>query len=292
MDLQKYIKEKRPNLKESSIKTYYSILSSLYNKIYSNKDYEIKNFDDYKKILDYLKDKEFNKRKTILSALYILTDNENYKKKMIEDIEKYNNNNDKQIMSDKMKENWVSVDFIKDKLNKYEEDYNYLYKKKNKDYKDYNKMLNYIILLLYSGLYIQPRRSKDYIDFVIKDIDEKKDNYLKGNKLIFTSYKTNKFYGVQEIPIDIKFKNILSKWIKINPTKYLLFDSNYNKLNAIQLNQRLNKMFDNKKISVNQLRHIFLTDKYKEQIDIKKEIKKDMENMGSSINQFTTYVKN
>jgi len=292
MDLQKYIKEKRPNLKESSIKTYYSILSSLYNKIYSNKDYEIKNFDDYKKILDYLKDKEFNKRKTILSALYILTDNENYKKKMIEDIEKYNNNNDKQIMSDKMKENWVSVDFIKDKLNKYEEDYNYLYKKKNKDYKDYNNMLNYIILLLYSGLYIQPRRSKDYIDFVIKDIDEKKDNYLKGNKLIFTSYKTNKFYGVQEIPIDIKFKNILSKWIKINPTKYLLFDSNYNKLNAIQLNQRLNKMFDNKKISVNQLRHIFLTDKYKEQIDIKKEIKKDMENMGSSINQFTTYVKN
>jgi len=292
MDLQKYIKEKRPNLKESSIKTYYSILSSLYNKIYSNKDYEIKNFDDYKKILDYLKDKEFNKRKTILSALYILTDNENYKKKMIEDIEKYNNNNDKQIMSDKMKENWVEVDFIKEKLNKYEEDYNFLYKKKNKDYKDYNNMLNYIILLLYSGLYIQPRRSKDYIDFVIKDIDEKKDNYLKGNKLIFTSYKTNKFYGVQEIPIDLKFKNILLKWIKINPTKYLLFDSNYNKLNAIQLNQRLNKMFDNKKISVNQLRHIFLTDKYKEQIEIKKEIKKDMENMGSSINQFTTYVKN
>lgn len=288
----KYIKEKRPNLKESSIKTYYSILSSLYNKIYSNKDYEIKNFDDYKKILDYLKDKEFNKRKTILSALYILTDNENYKKKMIEDIEKYNNNNDKQIMSDKMKENWVEVDFIKEKLNKYEEDYNFLYKKKNKDYKDYNNMLNYIILLLYSGLYIQPRRSKDYIDFVIKDIDEKKDNYLKGNKLIFTSYKTNKFYGVQEIPIDLKFKNILLKWIKINPTKYLLFDSNYNKLNAIQLNQRLNKMFDNKKISVNQLRHIFLTDKYKEQIEIKKEIKKDMENMGSSINQFTTYVKN
>jgi len=292
MDLMKYIKEKRPNLKESSIKTYYSILSSLYNKIYSNKDYEIKNFDDYKKILDYLKDKEFNKRKTILSALYILTDNENYKKKMIEDIEKYNNNNDKQIMSDKMKENWVEVDFIKEKLNKYEEDYNFLYKKKNKDYKDYNNMLNYIILLLYSGLYIQPRRSKDYIDFVIKDIDEKKDNYLKGNKLIFTSYKTNKFYGVQEIPIDLKFKNILLKWIKINPTKYLLFDSNYNKLNAIQLNQRLNKMFDNKKISVNQLRHIFLTDKYKEQIEIKKEIKKDMENMGSSINQFTTYVKN
>jgi hypothetical protein len=80
------------------------------------------------------------------------------------------------------------------------------------------------------------------------------------------------------------------KWVKINPNEYLLFDNNGNKLNSVKLNQRLNKIF-NGKVSVNALRHTYLTDKFGEQIEKNKEIANTMEKMGSSSSQLTTYVK-
>jgi hypothetical protein len=42
------------------------------------------------------------------------------------------------------------------------------------------------------------------------------------------------------------------------------------------LNQRLNAIFDGKKISVNALRHSYLTDKYGSTIETKKALAKDM----------------
>ena len=41
---------------------------------------------------------------------------------------------------------------------------------------------NYIILCVLSGKFIPPRRSKDYVDFKIKDIDPEKDNYINKKK--------------------------------------------------------------------------------------------------------------
>ena len=146
-------------------------------------------------------------------------------------------------------------------------------------------------MCLLGGVYIPPRRSKDYVDFKIKNIDKTKDNYLEKNKLVFNSYKTAKTYGQQVVDIPVQLKNILTKWIKINPTDYLLFDSNMNKLSSVKLNQRLNKIFGEKKVGVNQLRHTYLTDKYLHTIAQKDEIKETMGEMGSSSNMLDTYVK-
>ena len=71
MDLKAVIKEKRPNLTESSVTTYNSILKNLYKKVFDEKEIDLKNFDDTDKILGYLKEVPVNKRKTILSALVI-----------------------------------------------------------------------------------------------------------------------------------------------------------------------------------------------------------------------------
>ena len=71
----------------------------------------------------------------------------------------------------------------------------------------------------------------------------------------------------------------------------MLFDSNMNKLSSVKLNQRLNKIFGEKKVGVNQLRHTYLTDKYHTTIDQQKEINDDMKDMGSSSRQLETYVK-
>jgi integrase len=140
------------------------------------------------------------------------------------------------------------------------------------------------------GMYVPPRRSKDFVDFKIKSVDPSKDNFLDKSKMVFNSYKTAKTYGQQMVDIPIQLKNILLKWIKINPTEYLLFDVNMNPLSSVKLNQRLNKIFD-KKVGVNQLRHTFLTDKYKKTSEESKALANDMTEMGSSKNMADTYIK-
>ena len=109
--------------------------------------------------------------------------------------------------------------------------------------------------------------------------------------MIFNTYKTAKTYGQQVVDIPIQLKNIITKWYKINPSDYLLFDTNGNKLNSVKLNQRLNAIFDGKKIAVNGLRHAFLTGKYAETSKKQKELESDMSDMGSSSNMAKTYIK-
>ena len=166
-----------------------------------------------------------------------------------------------------------------------------LYKKKNLTVGDLQSIQSFIIMCLLGGVYIPPRRSKDYVDFKIKNVNKTDDNYLDKNKLYFNSYKTAKTYGQQILDIPIQLKNILLRWIKVNPTEYLLFDTNMNKLSSVKLNQRLNKIFGEKKVGVNQLRHTYLTDKYANTIAQKSDISETMGDMGSSSGMLDTYVK-
>jgi hypothetical protein len=64
-----------------------------------------------------------------------------------------------------------------------------------------------------------------------------------------------------------------------------------NKLSSVKLNQRLNKIFDNRKISVNGLRHSYLTDKYAKTSEENKKLEKDMSAMGSSKEMSQVYIK-
>ena len=75
--------KERPKLSDSSLKIYVSILSSLYKRL-GGKD--ISFFSKEKDvILKSMKDVESNKRKTTLSAPYILTNIEDYKTLMLKD---------------------------------------------------------------------------------------------------------------------------------------------------------------------------------------------------------------
>jgi len=166
----------------------------------------------------------------------------------------------------------------------------YLYKKKNLSNTDLQLIQQFIIMAVLGGLFIPPRRSKDFTDFKIKNIDKEKDNYFEKNKFIFNSYKTAKFYGKQVVDLPKPLCAIMRKWIKNNPTEFLFFDNKGNQLSNVNLNQRLNKLFE-KKVSVNQLRHTFMSDKYKNMIEEKKEMDDDFKKMGSSSSQFANYVK-
>jgi len=292
MDIKIYIKSKREGLADSSITTYASILKSLYKKIFGDEKMDFEKFMEHKIILDSLKDMPPNKRKTILSALFIITEIPQYRSLMMEDSNAYAKEIAQNKKTDTQEENWVEPAEIDAVLNKLEKDASTIYKKATKTPQDLQDIQNYIIMALLSGKYIPTRRSKDFTDFKIKNATEE-DNYIdtKNKNLVFNSYKTAKTYGRQTLTLPVKLKNILNKWIAINPTDFLLFDVNMNPLTNVKLNQRINKIFDGKKVSTNNLRHTNITEALGEHKATKKKAEKLMTDMGSSFNMVDTYYK-
>ena len=289
--LKEFIKHKRPNLSKQSVNTYASILKNLYIRVFGDDNIDINNFSKSKDILNDLKTISPNKRKTVLSALVIITDIPEYRNQMLKDIDTYTEDQHKQEKSEKQQDSWVDGDEIKMIYDKLAKEAKLLYKKESLTMSDLQTIQNYVILSLLGGIYIPPRRSKDYVDFKIHDIDKGHDNYMLKEHFIFNSYKTAKTYGRQMVAIPKELKTLMNKWIKVNPTNYLLFDSNKNRLSNVKLNQRLNKLFDHKKVGVNQLRHTFLSDKYQESIETNNKMADDLAKMGSSTSQEKVYIK-
>jgi integrase len=290
-----FLKEKRENLSNSSINTYSSILRSLYKKVFGDGPIEPKKFDQSKTIINHLQDMPANKRKTILSALVIVSGKKEYRDLMMDDINTYKKDMSKQEKSETQEENWLTQEEIESKLKELAKIAGPLMMKEPSSLSnaEIQKIQNYIILALLSGVFINVRRSKDYVDFKIRNVDEDKDNYISKDfkTLNFNSYKTSKAYGKQTLKLPTKLRNILKKWIQINKSDYLLVDSSGNPLGnphsssgSVKLNQRLQKIFGGKKSGVNILRHSILSSKYKD-------VAEDMKEMGSSTSQLINYVK-
>jgi integrase len=279
VNLKEYLTKEKPSLSASSTTTYSSTLTSLYKKVFDDKTIEMEKFKETEPILKYLQDIPFNKRKTILSVLLLVSPNEKkYRDLMLEDIHTYNDEQNKQIKNEKQEYNWVDSNEIEKKWETLKKNAMILYKKQQKTVQDYQEIQSFILLSLLGGLFTPPRRAKDFTDFKIKNIDKTKDNYIDKNQMIFNSFKTAKFYGEQKVLVSPELKKILTKWISVNPTDYLFFDSFFQPLSSV-------KLFDNKRISVNALRHSYLSNKYQNTIETNKELENDLTGMGSSILQ-------
>ena len=291
-NLSDFIKEKRPSLSVSSLKTYTSILKNLYKRCFGTGEINPENFSDCDKVLEQMKDLEPSKRKSILSALVVITDEKPYRDAMLADITKYNTLMDTHEKSDKEKESWLNEDDISSVLNRLKEEATFLYKKKTLSMNDLQQIQNYIIICLLGGVYVPPRRSTDYCLMKIRNYNKDEDNYFEKNQLVFNKYKTAKTYKQQTLVVPPELKSILNKWIKVNPTDFMLFDNNNAPLTNVKMTQRLNKIFG-KKSSVNSLRHSYLTTKFGSQIEIQKEmdaVSKDMGTSSSTIQNI--YLKN
>jgi hypothetical protein len=291
MEIAKIIKENRPNLSDSSVKTYTTLIKSVCKNVFKDKEITEKDLnDDYEKVLEYYKDKPSASRKTYLSALFVLTKNKHYQNEMNDDIAKVKTFTATQEKTETQRSNWLVQDKLDEVFNNLESNAKHLFKKTTLTGKEQQQLVDYILLLVMSGKYIPPRRSMDYTEFKIKNIDKEKDNYMEKLEFVFNRYKTDKFYNTQRVTIPNQLRLIINKWIKINPTNYLLFDANQNKLTSAKVNQRFNRLFGGRQGS-NSIRRLFLTSKFGYTIDQQKEIDETMADMGSSQNQLTTYIK-
>lgn len=290
--LHKCLKENRPNISDSTIKTYSSLLKSFFYK-HHDKSVAIDCdwFNKQDDIIELLKDKAPSTRKTTFAALVAISkDNEKYKKAMMNDSKIYQNFIDTQTKTKTQEDNWKSFDEVK-KI--YDDMYNrikpLLNSKQVLSTKDFKAVQDFIILALTCGVWISPRRSMDWVEMKIKDVDKGHSNYIDKNFFVFNKYKTAKFYDEQRVEIPKGLKLILNKWLKLNPHDYLLVDSNNNKMTNVKLTQRLNAIFDGK-ISTSMLRHIFLTDKLKD-VPALKELQQMAHDMAHTPLQALEYVK-
>jgi len=300
MDFSDELKKLKPNMSANSIKTYNSLLRSVYKNVFGNiNDVKIKNFSDHKKIMEFLDEKSFGTRKTYLAALVcIAPDVAEYKKQMMSDIKEYNDETSKSELTTKLETSSINEEEIDELVDKLKRDADVLYKKKSPRLADLMDIQNYIIISLYYG-HIVPRRALDYVSMKYQNYDIEKDNYvdLKKSKLVFNKYKTaqkmgKELKGEQTLDIPPALKKILTKWIAMIPKEIdtLFFNSNLEPLSNVTLNQRLNSLFGGKK-GVNSLRHYYLTSKYKQLMIANEDMADDMEAMGSSKAQASVYVK-
>jgi hypothetical protein len=261
MSITEALQKNRPNLSASSLKTYSSVLRNLQKDMkgeglewFSNNDEDI---------LEYLKEKTPQTKKTILSALFVLTKKQSYRDVMMTVMKSVNDKNKEQKMNEKQKENWISVKEIKDIYDPLLVKINSMLS--NKSILNESTMMEFLLVSFLGGVVpdLAPRRSQSYTELKIKNFDTKKDNYYKSGKFYFNVYKTAKTYGLQVIEVPKELNVILKKWIKINTNDYMLYSTNGNKLSSPQVTRILNKIFG-KNVSSSMLRHIYLTDKYKD----------------------------
>ena len=153
MSLKDYLVKEKPSLSQSSITTYHSILKSLYTKVFHSNELDLNKLkEETEKILDYLKDLPFNKRKTTLSALLIINPNEKrYRDLMLNDINTYNQEQKQQTMNDKQEDNWITEDEIKHKWELAKKNAMLLYKKQHLTSVDLQDIQSFVILSLLSG---------------------------------------------------------------------------------------------------------------------------------------------
>ena len=306
MDITKMLNEANEDrvkkLSDNSIKVYNSNLKIL-NKLITNQD-TIKNIDfikDVDKVYDVLSDKSIHTKKNyttaIIALLKILKEEELYKK-YAEIQDKFSNkiedNYDENSKTEAQKENWVDYKVILDLLNKYKRDAKPILEKDRSDLtkRDYQLIQQYLVLYLYSGKAFDIIRN-DFANMkIIIDDKEKLDddkNYLviKQRKTPYFQlgeFKTKKSKSYDDKPFIIQLKNkdlnnLIRKWITINDSEYLLINLSGNQntekgspMTANGITKYLQKIFKNnlgKSISTSLLRSIYITHKYKENLNTK-----------------------
>lgn len=303
MNLSKRLIEER-NIAESTAHQYLQTLFKLNGGKPFNNLAWTKKFEDVQKIIDtYAKSTQGNQYMVLCSALSGFADKATYKgaynhwKSKMMDARKERDSEDPQEKTDKQEENWMTWEEVNKKKSELYEEILPFISTKSITAGQYEKLLNYVVLSLYTD--IQPRRNQDYLDMYVvkklgKDYDKTKNYYdMATHRFIFNKYKTAKKWGeqVEDVP------EVLQKTLKMFFTYHPLAKSKEFKLlvkydgsplNTVNsITRILNRIFD-KKVGASMLRHSYLSTKYG---DVLEEMKSDSVAMAHSMGQQKDYIK-
>jgi integrase len=308
LNLQKRFIDER-KVSESTANQYLQTLWCLNGKKSFNNLAWTKKYDDVMNIInEYAKSTQLTNLAVLTAALSLFSTKPTYKSvhsywrdKMMEYKKEFNDNTDPHEKTEKQEENWISWEEVSKKKSGLKEVISSFSSTKNITAQQYDKLLQYLIISLYTD--IAPRRNQDYLDMYVvkkagKDMENNRNYYdLSTHKFIFNKYKTAKKYGQQTIDVPPELQSVIATYLKFNPLsktkqkeyKFLVKadGSNLNSVNSIT--RVLNKIFG-KKVGSSMLRHIYISSKYGDNIKELQEVAKEMGH--STDEQQGTYYKN
>lgn len=311
--------DKKRNIKEISLKAYLISIKKVHNAILGE-DKEMENIDflkDEEKVLEAIEGLKLNTQKNYLSAIIVsldaMNDDGEYDKELkeyreyLETVNKsYYEQLNKNEKTEDQDENWVSLKELRKVMNGYKADLSDrdVFKKETLTKKQFDILQKWVVANLYLNDSNPPIRL-DYGDMAIikekdfeklSDEDLNENNYLviksrTNKKFHFGNYKTKKSQGIKTIPVGKVLNSVLNIWLKHNDQPYLLLDSQGNKMNSNQLSKYINKVFEptGKKINVNMLRHIYISEKFP--VEKNNEKAEVASKMGHSVDTQNSYAK-
>jgi hypothetical protein len=290
---------KLKELSPSSARTYASVLKSMFTKLdLSGEISESTITKNIKPIITFAKKKPIKQRKQLLSAILLFVQ---HNEKLVNQIkplmsvaaEQDHEQQEKQQLTDNQKRSWMDWNDIISIRSKLEETVSPLWDKERLSNSEFQLLQDYVIVCLYS--YNPPRRAVDYCVMRKGEPRSNKENGIRrrGQKMsfIFNSYKTSKEYGSQTIQVDSELRDILKKWIALNPCDWLIVGNGCNPMSSSSLSQRLSRIFNKPGFGINILRHAYVSDVALKNMPFLKDLKKTAEELGHSSMETILYKK-
>lgn len=292
----KIINKQKPDASETTTKGYIQNLTALFKKVFPDTEFDVNKLfqNNVNFYIDFVKSQGKSKSyiRNNLSALQVLFKNPELTKaitanSMAEHEEALN-----EEANEYTKSHHLSQEIIYKKYDDLKTVADGLWDKKDWTMDDFQKIQEFVMFALVSGKWISPRRSRDWYEFKLRNINLDTDNYLDGKDFVFNAFKTAKVKGQQRIYVPPELYRIIKKWIRFNKTPWLFVNVKLQPLTAVTFAQKLNKIMGVSSgttggYSTNTFRHSYLTNKHASNIDLKK----DMENMGSSLGVAHRYIK-
>lgn len=300
MELQQFLRTRKPEASEKTMIGYVNNLKLLFNNITGKTGKNTFDMDEFNKftteeLTECIMKESENKSKSyirnMLSSLKAYTGDKSLTKLITDNSLEEKKDYENQEASESVKTHHLTQEQIDTKYKELEDIVEPLWKKEV-NVEDFQKIQSFVMYALVCGKYICPRRSQDWVKMKIRNIDLDEDNYIDEKTFVFNKYKTAKSRGRQIIPIPPELYRILRKWIRYNQLEHLFVTVHLTPLTANSYAQRLNHIMGvpagkTGGYSTNNFRHVYLTNKYSNTIDLEK----DMTAMGSSIDCAKCYIK-
>lgn len=294
------LRQNKPTASAGTIRTYASIVKNLGKQMGVELDvpHVIKHYRAY---LYHIKDMDANNRKTRLSALIAFVEGAAgsadavaaFRRDMTRAMEEVAEVVDNQEQNEKQKEVMVPLEEVMAKYRALEEEVAPLTEEDNLTKEQFQRYQMYV--LLSCMLLPETRRSLDWTEFKLRNINEAEDNYIRVVKrkpfLVFNKHKNAATTGQEVVPCPPKlYRIIMQSWFMKNKSDWLLLNKTMTgKINSTQFTGLLYDFFGSK-ISTNMLRHIRVTSKLSNAPPLK-EMKATAKAMGHSLETHLSYIK-
>tara|TARA_B100001094_G_C18196316_1_gene811491 strand:+ start:19452 stop:20381 length:930 start_codon:yes stop_codon:yes gene_type:complete len=302
-NISEIISKARPNAKESTIKMYTANLNKLM-KIFETDN--LKFLNNVKNVKEKLDDKHYTTQRNYFNSIIVYLMSKGVDKKVVEQYNeirdelnaKYLEHQQSGVISDKQKNNFISLEELKGMISTIKNDLN-LPKLKKKDKlsaQEYKLLQAYVILEILVRIPMRNDLSnlikiskKEYNKLTEKEKEE--NNYLviekTAMKFIMNDYKTSKKYKEKIINIPKDLEKIIRMYIRKNGTSNVLFPLSRNALSQLLI--KTSKKYLDKSISTTMIRKIVASDLLS---DVTEKEKKLENQMGTDIDTIkSVYVK-